>query len=90
MSFLPRGRADQPRGGDSTGGGDELGAIRRYPTDQNRGAMARNQKNSFCICLYDQSISNPQSISVLFDPFDDLHLMMFFLVLMVMEQHKIS
>ena len=49
---------------------------RRYPTDQNRGAMARNQKSSFYICLYDQNISNPQSISVLFDPFDDLHLMM--------------
>jgi hypothetical protein len=55
-----------------------------------RGHGSKPKKNSFCICLYDQSISNPQSISVLFDPFDDLHLMMFFLVLMVMEHHKIS
>ena len=42
------------------------------------GPWLETKKNSFCICLYDQSISNPQSISVLFDPFDDLHLMMFF------------
>ena len=52
MSFLPRGRADQPRGGDSTGGGDELGAIRRYPTDQNRGAMARNKKKTVFVYVY--------------------------------------